>query len=57
MSLYKARCIQADEVVKGLAVTSDKKAAAEQIKALYNVFAKSDCTMVEVCIEMHIVIA
>lgn len=34
-------------MVEGLAVTTDKGAAAEQIKALYNVFAKSDCTMVE----------
>lgn len=42
-------------MVKGLAVTSDKKAAAEQIKALYNVFAKSDCTMVEVCTEVHFI--
>ena len=29
-------------------MTTDKKAAAEQIKALYSVFEKSDCTMVEV---------
>ncbi len=41
------RCAQASKVVEGLAVTTDKGAAAEQIKALYNVFAKSDCTMVE----------
>jgi len=42
-----SRRAQASKVVEGLAVTTDKGAAAEQIKALYNVFAKSDCTMVE----------
>ena len=35
-------------MVEGLRVTGDKKAAAEQIKGLYNLFAKADCTMVEV---------
>ena len=40
--------IQAAQVVEGLGVTSDKKAAMDQIKALYTVFDKSDCTMVEV---------
>jgi succinyl-CoA synthetase beta subunit len=35
-------------VVEGLAVTGDKAAAAEQIKALYQVFVNSDCTMLEV---------
>ncbi|GMH45661.1 hypothetical protein BSKO_13618 [Bryopsis sp. KO-2023] len=39
---------QAMEMVNGLNVSSDKAAAAEQIKALYEVFTKSDCTMVEV---------
>lgn len=36
-------------MVEGLAVKGDKKAAAEQIKALYKCFTDSDCTMVEVC--------
>ncbi len=35
-------------MVDGLKVTGDKKKAAEQIKGLYNLFAKADCTMVEV---------
>jgi len=39
---------QASEVVEGLKVTTDKEAAKEQIKALYNLFVKADCTMVEV---------
>ena len=39
---------QAATVVDGLKVSGDKKAAAEQIKALYKLFADSDCTMVEV---------
>jgi len=39
---------QAAQVVDGLAVTGDKAAAAEQIKALYKLFAERDCTMVEV---------
>jgi len=39
---------QAAEVVEGLKVTTDKEAAKEQIKALYNLFVKADCTMVEV---------
>jgi len=33
---------------QGLGVTGDIKAAAEQIKHLYELFVKSDCTMVEV---------
>lgn len=37
-----------DKIVTGLEVTGDKKAAGEQIQALYNLFVKSDCTMVEV---------
>ncbi len=36
-------------MVDGLAVTGDKDAAKEQIKALYHTFADCDCTMVEVC--------
>lgn len=40
--------MQAAQVVEGLGVTTDKKAAMDQIKALYTVFDKSDCTMVEV---------
>ncbi|KAK9828652.1 hypothetical protein WJX72_001349 [[Myrmecia] bisecta] len=39
---------QADQMVEGLEVTTDKKKAAEQIKALYKTFVSSDCTMVEV---------
>eukprot|EP01025_Chloroclados_australasicus_P042125 TRINITY_DN4485_c0_g1_i1.p1 TRINITY_DN4485_c0_g1~~TRINITY_DN4485_c0_g1_i1.p1 ORF type:complete len:477 (-),score=66.03 TRINITY_DN4485_c0_g1_i1:863-2266(-) len=39
---------QAKEMAKGLAVTGDLSAAAEQIKGLYNLFVESDCTMVEV---------
>lgn len=37
-----------DKVVEGLTVSGDKKAAGEQIKALYNLFIDRDCTMVEV---------
>lgn len=36
------------QMAKGLAVTGDVKAAAQQIKNLYKLFAQSDCTMVEV---------
>ena len=36
-------------MVDGLAVTGDKDAAKEQIKALYRTFTDCDCTMVEVC--------
>jgi len=39
---------QAMKMAEGLKVTGDKKAAADQIKALYKLFDKSDCTMVEV---------
>eukprot|EP00198_Chlamydomonas_reinhardtii_P002246 XP_001691582.1 succinate-coa ligase beta chain, minor isoform [Chlamydomonas reinhardtii] len=39
---------QAMQMVEGLRVTGDKAAAAKQIKALYTLFDKSDCTMVEV---------
>ena len=39
---------QADAMVRGLEVTGDKKEAAKQIKALYELFVKADCTMVEV---------
>jgi succinyl-CoA synthetase beta subunit len=39
---------QAITVAKGLEVSGDLNAAAEQIKALYSLFATSDCTMVEV---------
>ena len=39
---------QALEVAEGLGVTGDKAAAAGQVKALYDLFVKSDCTMVEV---------
>ena len=36
------------QMVEGLKVATDKKAAAEQVKALYKLFAEKDCTMVEV---------
>jgi succinyl-CoA synthetase beta subunit len=39
---------QALQMAKGLAVTGDVNAAADQIKRLYQLFASSDCTMVEV---------
>lgn len=39
---------QANEMVEGLQVTTDKKAAAEQIKNMYEMFTACDCTMVEV---------
>lgn len=39
---------QALAMARGLAVTGDLGAAAGQIKALYELFDKSDCTMVEV---------
>lgn len=39
---------QALEMAEGLKVTGSKTEAAQQIKNLYNLFAKSDCTMVEV---------
>lgn len=39
---------QAMEMVEGLKVSTDKQAAAEQVKALYKLFADKDCTMVEV---------
>jgi len=39
---------QIDEVVTGLTCSGDKKAAGEQIRALYNLFVDRDCTMVEV---------
>merc|ERR1719197_2096662 len=39
---------QALTVAKGLEVSGDLNAAADQIKALYALFAESDCTMVEV---------
>ena len=39
---------QAAQMVDGLAVTGDREAAKEQIKALYRTFTECDCTMVEV---------
>jgi hypothetical protein len=39
---------QTTAMAKGLAVKGDVGAAAEQIKHLYELFVKSDCTMVEV---------
>ena len=41
---------QALQMAKGLAVSGDLKAAAEQIKALYKLFDSADCTRVEVCV-------
>lgn len=35
-------------MAKGLAVTGDLQAAADQIKGLYKLFDSCDCTMVEV---------
>ena len=35
-------------MVSGLEVTGDRKEAAKQIKALYELFVTADCTMVEV---------
>lgn len=39
---------QAMQMAKGLAVTGDLQAAADQIKGLYKLFDACDCTMVEV---------
>lgn len=39
---------QVAKVVDGLAVKGDKKAAGQQIRGLYDLFVKADCTMVEV---------
>ncbi|KAG1675962.1 hypothetical protein FOA52_014206 [Chlamydomonas sp. UWO 241] len=39
---------QAMTMAKGLAVTGDMQAAAQQIKNLYKLFVSTDCTMVEV---------
>lgn len=39
---------QAMQVVEGLTVSGDKADAVAQIKALYDLFVKRDCTMVEV---------
>uniref|UniRef100_A0A7R9VEY7 Succinate-CoA ligase subunit beta n=1 Tax=Chlamydomonas euryale TaxID=1486919 RepID=A0A7R9VEY7_9CHLO len=39
---------QANTMAKGLGVTGDMAAAAQQIKNLYELFVKTDCTMVEV---------
>eukprot|EP00978_Attheya_sp_CCMP212_P002083 scaffold4310_cov42-Attheya_sp.AAC.2 len=36
------------QVIAGLTVSGDKAAAGDQIRALYDVFQKRDCTMVEV---------
>jgi succinyl-CoA synthetase beta subunit len=40
--------VQATKMVKGLQVTGDIAAAADQIKRLYKLFVDCDCTMVEV---------
>ena len=39
---------QCQQMAKGLGVTGDVNAAGQQIKGLYDLFVKSDCTMVEV---------
>ena len=42
---------QANKVVDGLSLKRvEKGAAAEQVKRLYELFTKSDCTLVEVTI-------
>lgn len=43
-----APCPASWQMVEGLKVQTDKKAAAEQIKGLYRLFCEKDCTMVEV---------
>lgn len=45
MHVRNSMCLQ---VVEGLHVKGDKAAAAKQIHGLYDLFVKSDCTMVEV---------
>jgi hypothetical protein len=45
---------QAQQMAKGLAVTGDISAAADQIKRLYQLFASSDCTMVEVSLKGYV---
>lgn len=40
--------VQTSLMVEGLAVTGDKAAAMDQIRALYQTFVDCDCTMVEV---------
>ncbi len=44
---------QASQMVEGLGITLHKADAMQQIKNLYTLFVKTDCTMVEVrpCIE------
>ena len=44
---------QAQQMVKGLGVSGDKQDAARQISSLYDLFVKSDCTMVEVWAPCH----
>lgn len=39
---------EAEEMVEGLSVSTRKNEAKSQIKNLYNLFSKCDCTMVEV---------
>jgi len=36
------------ELARGLAVSGSKEDAVQQLQALYEVFVKSDCTMLEV---------
>lgn len=48
MCLYNKSSLVDMQMVEGLKVTTDKTAAAEQIKALYHLFVEKDCTMVEV---------
>jgi hypothetical protein len=43
------------QMAKGLAVTGDLQAAADQIKGLYKLFDSCDCTMVEVSHGMFVV--
>ncbi len=49
---------QATKMVEGLGIKLHKADAVQQIKSLYSLFVKTDCTMVEVCPErrsMHAV--
>lgn len=46
---------QTMQMAKGLAVTGDLQAAADQIKGLYKLFDSCDCTMVEVSHGMFVV--
>ena len=40
---------QANTMVEGLGIKQHKADAVQQIKGLYSLFVKTDCTMIEVC--------